>query len=554
MTGAAAMNTTRSFATFILLFAGCAFFSGFAVPGYGLDDESLKPGRKVDLSEAGLSFRAFRGVTRLPPPALAVSMLTPKGKRVAAVSIRSYWQREQTVAFLAGSDLSLTVYRPSCPVPETLPVLEKDLQRESVISEWMSRQKTPDLHDPNQRAKWLKYLFRRDVREAPDFLYAGADPDGWHVYVMSRPPDRERGTAWLVFSVRTPPDSRGEKKLIRALKTLAGTVQISAPGKTLPGAVPKKGEAEEPGGAPKSDPDAASEERERSLRAAVGSIQSLKDWWHQETEHFVILSNVRKRKELKSIAEEAEQMRSFCEKILPPFERIGQVSVIRVFADPGQYRSYIGEKTTSSVGVWLMNKQELVLNISGEILKDRRARNDIFRQILHRELFKQYLFYALNKTASSPWFDIGFAGFFGCVEFKPGDRKAYCRMERNLENSAAAILKDRSVEFRKIRSMRYPEFLENSKTTYVVSLAAIYYMLKGAPLRKETSHYAQIPFRFYDALRKTRRIEDAEAAAWKGIDPVRFDRDLRSFWGGKDLKKSQEDASLVLPPAASDKP
>ena len=503
------------------------------------DKRRLKLGRSADLGRVGIAIRPFEGMEKLPPPAPQTAVLTDaEGNRIEAVHRGSYWLYRQTVCLFSGPVCYLALYRPAYPPPDAVPTLRGDLLREADLRTWMESATAPDFTAPAARQTWLRTAFGPgNYTEGDDFVPFRRN-DTARLFLLNRPP--APGTAWGLVLAAFPLDWE-EPACLEALKALAKTIRFSPL-------------AADTAAKPRRTPNAAAPAPERSAayqdsrRRVIDSIRALKDWWYIETPHFIVVSNIARRKDVRDIAEEAEEIRTVYEKLMPPPREIDAVSVIRVFDDRDQYNAYLGGGAEWSGGCWMAHKQELVFFVAYEEVKDKKARSVIAKRTLRHELLHQYFFYALGHNTAPPWFNEGLAQYYEHLSLKSRARPAF-HTEPDTENRALAAFAVSFWNAAQLRRMDYPEFQEFHDFTYNAVFAMMYYLMKGARLDAATAHYAQIPVRYFNTLGRTKDPEAADRAAWEGIDMERFDRDLRAFWKSRDRRKALNDDSLPPFPA-----
>ena len=492
----------------------------------------LKLGRSADLGRVGIAIRPFEGMERLPPPAPPTAVLTDKdGNRIEAVHRGAYWLYRQTVCLFGGTSCYLALYRPAYPLPDAVPTLQDDLLREADLRAWMEAAPTPDFTDPATRQAWLQAAFGPgEYAEGEDFI-PFRRKEGAQLFLLNRPP--APGTAWGLVLAAFPADWE-EAACAESLKALAKSVRFSPLADTA--AKPRR----TPAGTTAPERSTAYQD---SRRRVIDSIRALKEWWYIETPHFIVVSNIARRKDVRDLADEAEEIRTTYEKLMPPPCGIDAVSVIRVFDDRDQYNAYIGGGAEWSGGCWIAQRQELVFFVAYEAVKDKKVRTDIAKRTLRHELLHQYFFYALGHNTPPPWFNEGLAQYYEHLSLKSRGRPAF-HAEWDTEERALAAF---SVPFwtaAQLRRMDYPEFQQFHEFTYSAVFAMMYYLMKGAKLDDATAAYAQIPVRYFNTLGRTKDPKAADRAAWEGIDMERFNRDLRAFWENRDRRKALGDESL----------
>ncbi len=286
-----------------------------------------------------------------------------------------------------------------------------------------------------------------------------------------------------------------------------------------------------------------SEAYERSRAAAIRSIQNMDNWWYAETEHYIVLSDLtsRHRPMIKELQDNIEILRSAYAKLIPPITTISAVSVIRMPSDGDMYVSYVGEGSDWSGGMWMPSLRELVIRPpdSGST-RDQRRR---FLKVAYHEAFHQYLFYALNKRPTPPWFNEGHAGFFEDAEIRNGrilvDEDEF-RVKRLMQ-----ILEKRQLPFRELLAMNYPQFYDPDRKkredNYTLAWALIYYLRRGAA-QERPARYHKICDAFLAELAKD--PAGATEEAFRFVNMERFEKQFRLFW--KSRSRRSEAKRMLL--------
>ncbi|MBQ4107179.1 MAG: hypothetical protein IJC73_06335 [Lentisphaeria bacterium] len=504
------------------------------------DMPRLKLGGRGDLSRLGISIRLFENMTQLPPPAPTTVVLTrtADGSQIPVIHRREFWLHQQTAGSFSGSGCSIRLFRPALPPPDDLRTLKQEFLRETDFRAWQNQAVTPDFTDPAERTKWLKAAFGdNDYQESDRFVLLRKN-DQARLYLLNRPP-AGTGQVWGIVLLAVPANWPDEV-FTDAMQEMAGSITFTH----IPDNKPRRRTAARPAAAGVK----RSPAYEASRRRVIDSIKSLKDWWYIETEHFIIVSNISRRKDVRRIADEAEQIRTLYEKLMPPPAEPDAVSVIRIFDDRDQYNAYIGSGAEWTGGCWMAHKQELVFFIPYDDVRDKKIRSEIMKQTLYHELLHQYFFYALGQQTAPPWFNEGLAQYYEYTSFKSRNNPSF-RTDLEIEGRVAPALSTGFSTPAFLRQMDYPAFQQFHEVSYSAVFGLMYYLMKGAALEEKTSHYTRIPARYFNTLGKTGDPARADKAAWEGIDMEQLERDYRAFWQNRERRRILNDDSLPPFPA-----
>ena len=155
-------------------------------------------------------------------------------------------------------------------------------------------------------------------------------------------------------------------------------------------------------------------------------------------------------------------------------------SVIRVFANPDEYRAHSGEGMEWSSGHFSSLERELVvMGDSGE--EDRERRREDIRSITFHEGWHQYLFLITPGNAAVPiWFNEGHATFFETFTVKGG--RAVPGPSRRRAQARQAVALRSPTGLRKLLDMSQEEFYSGSiGDHYAVAWAIVSYLRTDAP-------------------------------------------------------------------------
>ena len=282
---------------------------------------------------------------------------------------------------------------------------------------------------------------------------------------------------------------------------------------------------------------------ERSRAAAIHSIQNMDNWWYAETDNYIVLSDLtsRHRPMIKQLQEDIEALRTAYSKLIPPIAEISAVSVIRMPSDGDMYVSYAGEGSDWTGGMWMPTLRELVIRpVDTGSTRDQRRR---FLKVAYHEGFHQYLFYALGKRPTPPWFNEGHAAFFEEAEIRKGQilvEESELKVKRLMQ-----MLEERELPFRQLLAMNYPEFYdpdsEKRSDNYTLAWGLIYYLRKGAA-QERPARYHKICNTFLTEL-----SEDPKGAtekAFRDVNMQRFEKQFRLFWKSRSRRSEAKQIEI----------
>lgn len=301
-----------------------------------------------------------------------------------------------------------------------------------------------------------------------------------------------------------------------------------------------------PAGAPGVQRDA---EAGVSREAALRSIEGLKGWWHVETTNYVFVSDLpgARASLVRQIQADVETLRGAYARILPPFEPIRDVSVIRVFARSEDYLRYMGQESAWSGGMWMPSKRELVVRPIefGSV----RERKEWILGVVYHESVHQYLHYAYRAADIPVWYDEGHAMFFEGAEIgRDGIELGESERRAKVVDELVA---GGGPEFERIVGLTHEEFYiaripdeARRERNYATAWALVYFLRKGAPVG---ATYAPALERCRTALREGKGGVAATAAAFDGVGHAQLTADFREFWKSSSRRIAARRLNLLAP-------
>lgn len=267
---------------------------------------------------------------------------------------------------------------------------------------------------------------------------------------------------------------------------------------------------------------------------AIHSIRGLPGWWFVETPNYVLVSDLRggRRSFVQQLQEDLEAVRAIYERMFPPRIPLEAVSLVRIFDDPEEYVSYVGEEHRATGGAWLPDKRELVIRPFewGSEL-ERRAR---MASVVYHEAFHQYIFYAFDLIRTSPWYNEGHAVFFEGAdlrraEIRVDELEAYASVVETLAASGTMAVSQ-------LLMLDYDRFYQRltgnagrRRAHYAMAWGLVYYLRKAAPL-EDDNRYEEIIGRYEEALMETQDETIATRKAFEGVDMQSFSESFTDFW------------------------
>jgi hypothetical protein len=282
-----------------------------------------------------------------------------------------------------------------------------------------------------------------------------------------------------------------------------------------------------------------SDKFQRSKQRVIAGIRNLNDWWYVETDDFIILSDLstRYRVMIQDLQSELQLLRGAFEELIPATRRISDVSVIRVFGSEKQYTSYVGPRHTWTAGMWMPSRGELVVRPLTWGSSDRKREQ--FLSTIYHEALHQYVFYALGKVQTSPWFNEGHAVFFEDAHILSG-RVEIEEDKKRVELLEEILAQDNlGKQLPYLFSLDYPDFYSSNnklrRINYTLAWAVIYYLHK-ADKESIPPRVANILPAYLKALSKTGDMKKATGAVFGDDALTVFTKDFDDFWNS-DLRR-----------------
>ncbi len=288
-------------------------------------------------------------------------------------------------------------------------------------------------------------------------------------------------------------------------------------------------------------------EADASRAAALRSIEGLKGWWHVETTNYVFVSDLPgvRASLVKQMQSDVEALRGAFTALLPPFEPIRSLSVIRVFNSSDDYLAYMGPEAKWSGGMWVPSKRELVVRPIdfGSV----RERKDWLLGVVYHETLHQYLFYAYRAADIPTWYNEGHAMVFEGAEIgrngiEIGESERRARIVDDL-------IADGGPDFARVIGLSHDAFYmaqaqgdKQREIHYATAWALVYFLRKATPPDRP---YAAILERCRAAIRDGKTGDAATAAAFEGVDMKALTDDFREFWKSPTRRSAARKLNLL---------
>ena len=525
-----------------------------SVPALAVQQPALKFLRPTDLPSLGLRLNLMPAATPTPlAPAKTYTYTFRSGDKTWKEEMHSpheLWVRSQHSGRWVDEDgNALVMASIRCPLPG--PFEREHVTRETYDKAVAAARETCPTWDASTITKWIvdftgatgaksqnvtgRYF---KLKNLVRFTLDGKSPNNLaYAFRVNRSPTAsgDRSDEWMLALFEVNPDIPAGNARTTIEDSFFGKLTTSSVSASRNSSRSNSFQAARP--APAGD---RSPQFLESKRVAVDSIRNMKDWWHAETDNYVLLSNLgpRHRVMAKDLQHNIEFLRSAYEALLPPRVDIDAVSIVRIFATSGEYVSYVGESQKWSGGLWMPQRKELIVRpVDWGGSKDQRDR--VF-SVTYHEAFHQYVFYALNQLPTSVWFNEGHAELFESAEVR--NRQLTVEEDEKSYEILEGMIKRNAVPIEELLHMSYSEFYnpqdnaeEKRRENYALAWAIVYYLRKGAPLEKPARN-ADIPKRYTEALWTTKDPEKATAAAFEGTTLPDFRRDFLSFWTSRNRR------------------
>ncbi|MCH2176429.1 MAG: DUF1570 domain-containing protein [Lentisphaeria bacterium] len=269
----------------------------------------------------------------------------------------------------------------------------------------------------------------------------------------------------------------------------------------------------------------------------IQGISNMSNWWFVETDNFIIKSDLRKSDALwitKKLVPAIEVLFEKYKQFIPPIKKFDDVCVITVFNRWEDYKSYVPEGWDWTIGLWMANREELIISQPEE--QRRSDRQDQLIETAFHEIFHQYIFYALDRKTLPIWFNEGHAQLFEDISLSI----RYKKVKVNEHEQRAKLLEfylyeqGKRPNFAQLLSLSHKQFYETDRQfNYVMSWALVYFLRKGTRYFQNKG-YEKVCTRLIDYIKENPKSSSLEIEATKyafeGINMDQLNRDFIKFW------------------------
>lgn len=503
----------------------------------------LKVGRTVTLNNAGVKLRLFKGLKPQPLPGIQrlkfVNRVT--GEQITKYSLTELWLHDQALARWQSSIASVIFFK----VALKAPVTNAEILKKDAYEEW--KQGNAISYTPEELTRWLKTLAPdlkvdsdgKIIKKGKNLVikeYSGSSKvkgtyDIFQIkaYLIQH---REQGKSNYYALLYHVLESAKIKKSLKAIKKSIASLTFFAP----PVVASKKSRSS----LRTAKNSERTEEYLKDRRRIINNVKNMKDWWYNETDNYLIISNLKTRKELSFLQTQIEDCRRVFEKAFPLKRKLNAVSVVKVFKDRDDYVNYVGQLFAWTGGIWLTSRNELV--ISPSFYKSRRRNRDAIGLVLNHEGFHQYIYYALGGKMTSPWFNEGNATYFEGIELGRGKGLNFKVETGRRLNRMQSLLPRTGELLAQMLRMNYKQFYAKQQRdiNYPFAWGLSYFLHNGCNVLRKKNNYRQIMPKYYQAMVDGYSAEEATELAWQDVDVKEFISDFSKFWSSKRLIKKAE--------------
>lgn len=445
----------------------------------------------AEIQPPGIKMNVLTGATAQGLPAPEMKMIhTEQGLQDAMTGFDN-WVRRQWLGRWALPDGSfMLAAEMKCLLPS--PLLARYLSADDYAN--FEKKFGAPVTNATQTAAWLSALSSARVVDGPASLAASLRLQHIERYTLA-----SGKSHWLAYAIRFRPNVSGvdtarqfalifhtpgvdiaafaaqiEKDVLPSILLLPPSRTVG-PGGSRPGSGSSVGAGK------------GSAALEASRLVALHSIEGQKDWWASSSEHYVIVTNIKKNRQkwLDQIQTDVERLRAAYEKLVPPLQPIDSVGMIRIFNEDAAYQKYVGPEHAWSGGLWNPELRELCIRSSDQ--GSMKQQREWILEVVYHESMHQYIFYAFGGRSVPVWFHEGHASLTEGMEWGPG---GWIIGEPERHRALVdTLVKKNLLDFGPLLSMDFNEFYDGTQTdsqkrsvNYSTAWALAYYLHKVAPL------------------------------------------------------------------------
>ena len=361
--------------------------------------------------------------------------------------------------------------------------------------------------------------------------------------------------AWFVAIFRVPAAATDAGGADRALRN-GFLAAIRALGRF-------SGVAPDPKARPRARPDAEIPDDARRAGARA-SIELLDDWWHMDSPHYIVLSDVPGgTAQADRLLGVLEALRPRYAALVPRFPKAEEpTSVVRFFRNDDEFVRYfegtpLALAVTETAGFYDGGRRELVIRPA----RKEWGGPEHMESTVRHEGFHQWLHAAWPGVDIPAWFNEGTAEFFescvprgagGSFEWKEQEAAARWLEEWAKDRDAnwtemlrATLLADQATFYNP------PHFGGESWRSYAFAYGLMYFLHRGAPLVRNQPWKDVLPTLYRSLYETPRDPIGATCAAFRlgpnGADTAfleKFAADLRAFWRASSARQNARNAKL----------
>ncbi|OGV78501.1 MAG: hypothetical protein A3K19_26665 [Lentisphaerae bacterium RIFOXYB12_FULL_65_16] len=511
-------------------------------------NETLTPGKPVELAGIGVRLRCFDGFDLLPRkfPEARVLRRSDTNETIDVYDPVDLWRFEQTAARFTGDLGTVSVADVRRAFPADVPTIYQQFVGKEQYDATVAAQ-APTEWDAASLAAWIGKYAGQAVATGPTedralktdfpcgkFTFADTDETRLCGYLLQVPRGKQKQYVFLLFEFTSEKTFRNLDGALRGCvgSVTAITLKAAPAGATGRGAATagNRGSTAK-GDTPKSR---RSPEFEATRRRVLDEVKNMKDWWYAESPNYVIITDLPKgsRGFVEDLRDELEIMRDYYAKFTPEKADITEVSVVRIFKDREAFKDYVGKLGDMFPGgVWMSTRKELVISpVEGASTAENR---EWMTDTVFHEAFHQYIEYALGRIQPPPWYNEGHAEMFEQATVRNGKVVVRETDPWRVEQLCNSLDRCDVARVRQLIETDYQAFCGTDyKANYVLSWGIIYFLRKAGGLACYRDRgYDKICDRVIEALIENRGDpEAANAAALKCLGQEQFLVDLKEFW------------------------
>lgn len=496
--------------------------------------------KNTEMKKIGFSVRMlYRGEERTLSPAPVYTYKDMKGGRMWDMfDPRDLWYRNQLICQWQDRDGN------SCVLAEITASLPRGFRRKHVMKDEYEaafhRQEDAGDWDLESMNKWVEDFVgqkpsgppeelrhKANIKQLVEFRFVG--PTLAYAFYLPESLHFKTKEKWFCVLFRLNPAIDKEKARQEVLSQFIASLRPVVVRETEDTGHSKRLQDKKfsPGGK-------RSENFLMSRKRVVSSIKNTENWWYVETRNYIIVSNVgpSKRRLVKRLQSDIEYLRAAYEQFMLAPNPIEAVSVVRVFAGGKEYVDYVGPKLEWSGGVWMPQRMELVIKPVERGGSGSGSMSAVL-SVMYHEAFHQYVFYAFGRVEPAVWFNEGHAVFFENARITENRLRVGEHDRRAME--LREMIRAGAPNIERMLHMSYEDFYvrggndRQRSRNYSLAWGIVYFLRKGVLTLKENP-YADVLYRYWNALDETKDGDRATTIAFDGIDLDRFKEDFMKFW------------------------